>query len=151
MSSKSHPIPVQASTPVAPRGSLLHMSKSRAAAASPLPVDPVITALQAPVVQTMSPERRAILEADLRAMAASDAPDNLLHEAIEERLRQEAYADELEPLTPEEEAELERRFADADAHPETLIPLEVVLASLRASPSRTLSQPSISSTRSSRH
>jgi len=109
------------------------MSKSRAAAASLLPVDPVIAALEAPVVQTMSPERRAMFEEDLRTMAASDAPDELLREAIEERLRQEAYADESEPLTPEEEGELERRFADADAHPGTLIPLDVVLASLRAS------------------
>jgi hypothetical protein len=109
------------------------VSKSRLASASPLPLDPVVAALQAPIVQTMSPERRAMFEEDLRAMAASDAPDNLLREAIEERLRQEAYADESGPLTPEEEAELERRLADADAHPETLIPLEVVLASLRAS------------------
>lgn len=109
------------------------MSSRRAAAARLLPIDLVTDALQAPIVQRMSPERRTILEEDLRAMAARDVPDNLLREAIEERLRQEALSEELEPLTPEEEAELDRRIADADAHPETLIPLEVVLASLRAS------------------
>ena len=52
-----------------------------------------------------------MFEEDLRAMAASDASGNLLREAIEERLRQEAYADESEPLTLEEEAELERAKA----------------------------------------
>src|SRR5262249_4539221 len=44
MTSKSQRIRAEASTPVAPRRRLLHMSKSRAAPASPLPVDPVAAA-----------------------------------------------------------------------------------------------------------
>ena len=130
MRSKAQRIPPRTSTPVAPRDTLLHKSKSRAAAASPLPADPVIAALQAPVVQTMSPERRAMLEEDLRAMAARAVPDELLREAIEERLRQEAEFDAAEPMPAEEEAELERMIAetDEDLRAGRCIPAEVFCA-----------------------
>jgi putative addiction module component (TIGR02574 family) len=35
------------------------------------------------------------------------------------------------PLTEEQRAELDRRIAEADAHPEDLIPMEEVMARLR--------------------
>ena len=36
------------------------------------------------------------------------------------------------PLTEEQRAELDRRIAEADAHPEDLIPMEEVMAQLRS-------------------
>jgi len=62
---------------------------------------------------------------------------------LEERLAlaQELWdsvADELQrqPLTPAQRAELERRLADAEAHPERGIPWETVRAEARARWSR---------------
>jgi putative addiction module component (TIGR02574 family) len=89
-----------------------------------------------PVVQRLSADQRAMLEDDLRSMASDDRDFTLEKRwfGIEERLRQEGYAEELEPLTPEELAELERRMDEAEAHPETLIPWEEVRAKLGIAP-----------------
>ncbi len=102
------------------------------ATASPLPSDPVLDALQAPIVRAMAPERRAALEQDLWAMAAMDAPEAVLREAIACRLRQEALSDEEEPLSPEELAELEREAEEAeeDVRAGRGIPVEQVFAAL---------------------
>jgi hypothetical protein len=132
MTSKAERIAPPTSTPAAPRGTLLRMSKSHAALATPLLENPVLAALQAPVVQTMDRERRALLEEDLRAMAASGVPDLLVREAIEERLRQEAEIDAAGPMTEEEEAAIEQMIAetDEDYRAGRCIPVEVVLAEL---------------------
>jgi len=102
------------------------------ATAHPLPPDPVIEALRAPIVQTMGPERRAMLEADLRAMVAHDPSQTLLRECIEERLEQEAHEDAEEPLTASELAVLEQEGIDGEAELRAgrCIPAEQVFADL---------------------
>jgi hypothetical protein len=92
------------------------------ATAHPLPPDPVLEALRAPVVQTMAPERRALLEGDLRSMAARGLSESLLRECIQERLEQEA--DEGDALTPEALAVIERAADEAEADPSRGIPVE---------------------------
>jgi hypothetical protein len=103
------------------------------ATAGLLPFDPVLDALEAPIVQAMAPERRAGLERDLRAMAARDVSDEaMLREAIARRLQQEAEIDEEESLSPEELAELEQEAEEAeeDVRAGRGIPVEQVFAAL---------------------
>lgn len=51
-------------------------------------------------------------------------PEDFLREAIETRLEQEEAIDAAEPLSPEEQAELEQRLADAEAYTGPYIPWE---------------------------
>ena len=93
------------------------------------PLELVEEALARPFVQAMPTDRRAMLEEDLRACAArvaEGAPYALFREAVEHRMWAEEHADELDDLTPEEIEEIERRSAEAVAHPERLIPWEAV-------------------------
>jgi hypothetical protein len=101
------------------------------ATAHPLPVDPVAEALARPFVKTMPAERRTQLEQDLRAMAARVAdgvPYAVFHEALEHRMWAEEHDDEFDDVTPEERAELRRRVAAAEAHPEHGIPADKFFA-----------------------
>lgn len=95
----------------------------------PTAAELIAEALARPFVATMPADRRASLEQDLASCARradEGEPLALFREVLEMRMREEEHADEIEEVTPEEADEIERRAAEAEAHPERLIPWEAV-------------------------
>ncbi len=89
----------------------------------------VTEALSRPFVAAMPENRRTHLVEDLRACA--DRVDDavslaLLRETVERRLAAEEQDDELDELSDDEAAEIERRSAEAAARPDRLLPWEAV-------------------------